>query len=101
VCESVAFFPITGRATETQQETPEQAARRMAAEEEAHRAAIRAMGTMVTPDNFREWKAKFDAERAAVSGWFVWVLQRGARTFEQRKHFFGQWSPSLKWSARQ
>lgn len=55
-----------GRATETQVEPPEVAARRAAAEEEAKRAAIRAMGTMVTPENFLQWKAKFDAEMAAV-----------------------------------
>jgi len=24
------------------------------------------MGTMVTPENFKQWKAKFDAEQAAV-----------------------------------
>eukprot|EP00983_Pelagomonas_calceolata_P074789 1152698-Pelagomonas_calceolata.AAC.12 len=56
---------LRGRAAETQQETPEQAQRRLAAEDEAKRAAIRAMGTMVTPENFREWKAKFDAEQRA------------------------------------
>uniref|UniRef100_A0A7S3QYE3 RWD domain-containing protein n=1 Tax=Dunaliella tertiolecta TaxID=3047 RepID=A0A7S3QYE3_DUNTE len=57
---------LRGRAAETQQETPEQAQRRLAAEDEAKRAAIRAMGTMVTPENFREWKAKFDAEQRAA-----------------------------------
>lgn len=63
--------PHTDRSTETQQETPEQAQRRIAAEDEAKRAAIRAMGTMVTPENFKQWKAKFDAEQAAVSVLFL------------------------------
>lgn len=66
VCMGPNSHLLAGRATETQQETPEQAAKRFAAEDEAKRAAIRAMGTMVTPENFRQWKTRFDAEQAAV-----------------------------------
>ena len=54
-----------------------------------HCAVIRAMGTMVTPENFKEWKAKFDAERAAVSG-LVDLVNQGhiVQPFVQ----WGRWS---------
>jgi len=46
------------------EETPEQIQRRLEEEAEARLRAMRATGTPVTKDSYREWVEKFDAERA-------------------------------------
>ena len=46
------------------EETPEQIQRRLEEEAEARLRAMRATGTPVTVDSYREWVEKFDAERA-------------------------------------
>lgn len=48
------------------EEDPETLRKRAEAEEEARRQAARAHGTMVTSELFMTWKAKFDAEMAAI-----------------------------------
>ena len=46
------------------EETPEQIQRRLEEEAEERLRAMRATGTPVTKDSYREWVEKFDAERA-------------------------------------
>lgn len=55
---------LQARAGASAAEDPEAMKKRLEAEEEAKRAAIRAHGTMFTMELFNEWKAKFDKEVA-------------------------------------
>ena len=43
---------------------PEEAKKRAIEAEEARLAAQRALGTQVTPENFTDWRRRFDAEQA-------------------------------------
>ena len=53
-----------GNAMETRADDPEVAEKKRREAEEARIAEMRRHGTPVTPETFKEWKAKFDAEAA-------------------------------------
>jgi len=80
---------------EEEEEDPEAAKARREEEEEKRLAEMRALGTPVTPENFRRWKEKFDAEQALARAMDPDLLARKAR--EQRltgRQYFTQTDPA-------
>jgi hypothetical protein len=80
----------TGAGLAMANEDPEAEIKRLRAAEELRQAELRAHGTPVTPETFREWKARFDAEMALARAAVTDTATTAASTRMTGKQFFMQ-----------